>query len=244
MTECVERSTVVTPDLIAPSANHHRLLHVVRLQFLLNFSAFLIPLGALVGVVAGFLLMSDPGRGSLDPSLGGLALGFFAIVGDHAVEHVFSLSQALTLSRREFLGGSYLAGLIDAAGFSVLLTILGQLERSAGGYDGSTYVIYAPSGFQDRPVAAFLTWVILAFGGFVVGTAVAAIHLRWGRWGILVTSIVAVLTIPVLFLASLLATGMVGGTVISRWFGPFVWAIPVEAILAGITYLVLRRTPA
>lgn len=209
----------------------NRVINVVRMQ-LVNRQAYVwVPVIVLTGSLGLTLAIYSiiAGSGVQGPFYGGGAqapLWCLLAVGVQALTLSFPFSQALSVTRKEF----YLGTLLSAA-----LT---------DGWGLNGYFFYLPWVWEHGPAAAALVFFALAFGFFVLGFWAATVYKRWGT-----VVLTAALVIPGLMLvAALWFIGRANAWVqVGRWFasqtapGWALWGLLATAVLAGISYLILRR---
>jgi len=150
----------------------------------------------------------------------------------------------MSLTRREFYLGTVVAAALTGGMLATLFVLLGLVERATGGYGVNAYLSYLPEVWAPGWWAAWIVMFITTMFFFVIGFWGATIFKRWGP---------TVLTI-VLFSLGLVAIGglyavgrLNAWDAVFQWFatagslGVALWAIPVILLLAGGSYLTLRR---
>lgn len=223
-----------------------RIVNVVRMQFVNKQTYIWVPLlvlgGAFVLSLAVFAMIpvDTPkyGGGSQAP------LWYFMVVGVQALTLSFPFSQAMSVTRREFFLGTLLAASITAAGLALIFTLGGIVEQATTGWGLNGYFFYVDWIWEGGPLAALVVYFVIPMLLFVAGFWTATIYRRFGAlW----------LTVVLVGIAALLValTWLVGFA--NAWMGTFAWAgaqgalglalwgVLLAAVLAAISYLLLRR---
>lgn len=241
-------STIGVTPTNTPTNPGSRVAGAARLHYLTNPWAFVwAPLIVFFGLLAVFVAIAaiaGPGGGT---SLGPIMAVFFMMQAYQSVSSVFSLSQALGLTRREYLAGAGAVGLIGAVILSIALTVLGAAEHVTEGFGLGVHLSYSPAVFDRGLAAALATWLITLLGAYIAGLFAATLRQRFGSIAIWV----AILGVVVVIAAAAAVIGYLDAwPQVGNWvgrvgpFGVALWAIPLEIIAAAATSLILRRTPA
>ncbi|CDK01092.1 Phosphotransferase system cellobiose-specific component IIC [Microbacterium sp. C448] len=223
-----------------------RTLNVVRMQLINRNTYIWIPLlvlaGAFVLSLAVYALI--PGDGV---KVGGGAqapLWYFLVVGVQSLTLTFPFSQAMSVTRREFFLGTYLTAAITAAILSVVFVIGGLIERATDGWGMNGWMFYGVEIWQGGPLAAFAFYFLLAMTFFSIGFWSATLYKRFGAFWLTATLI----TIGAVLVAAMWLIGRTDSWgAIFGWFAGqtalslALWSILVIAVLAGTSFIPLRR---
>ncbi|MGZ8803935.1 MAG: hypothetical protein ACXWZG_01355 [Microbacterium sp.] len=227
----------------------NRTLNVIRLQLVNKMTYIWIPLiilfGALGITLAIYALVTSNGGTAIMYSGGAQApLWYFTVVGVQALTLSFPFSQAMSVTRREFYLGTILTAALTAGILSTILVIGGLIELATNGYGINGHFFYIEWMWGAGWWAAWLNYFAIAMFMFVIGFWAATIYKRWGS--IAVTLVLVGL--GVLFVASLwLVTRLDAWGRVAGWFGDqgplglTLWGMLVIAVLAGTSFLTLRR---
>lgn len=180
----------------APSALR-RIANVVKLHFTNPTTIVWMPLGIL-GLI--FLLnwliwlaiyTAASGADRADATEGtqwsGASLFVFVymlVVAVQAMNLTFPLALGYGATRRDYYLGSALTFVALAAGWSVLLGLLGVVEEATNGW-GLGGSMFAPIYFGDDPLARVGYVFLLMLFFFFVGAATGAMYVRWKQYGII-----------------------------------------------------------
>ncbi len=223
-----------------------RTLNVVRMQLINRNTYIWIPLlvlaGAFVLSLAVYALI--PGNG---PKVGGGAqapLWYFLVVGVQSLTLTFPFSQAMSVTRREFFLGTYLTAAMTSAILSAVFVVGGLVERATDGWGMNGWMFYGEEIWQGGPLAAFAFYFLLAMTFFSVGFWSATIYKRLGAFWLTATLIAigAVLIGAIWLIGRTDSWGAIFG-----WFAAqsslslALWSILVIAVLAGTSFIPLRR---
>ncbi|QIN30239.1 hypothetical protein [Brevibacterium luteolum] len=223
-----------------------RIVNVIRLQFV-NRQPFLwVPLMVFGFAIALSLVIYAiiPESG---PKYGGASqapMWSFLFVGVSAMTLTFPFSQSVGLARWEFYLGSLAAAAVTSAVLATALVIQGVIEQVTDGYGMGGFVAYLPWVWESGWWSAWLTFFVFTLMAFVLGFWGATVFKRWGM-----TVLVAVLGSLGLALAAVLlviSRREAWGEVIA-WFATAGslqltgWLALLTAVLAGLSYLTLRR---
>jgi len=228
----------------------NRTWNVVRMQLVNKQTYIAVPVivlaGAFVITLAIYGIIASAGVEG--PMYGGGAqapLWYFAVVGAQALTLTFPFSQAMSVTRRAFYLGTLLTAVMTAAILAVIFVLGGLLEQATGGWGMNGYFFYLPWIWEAGPAGGGLFFFTLALLFFVVGFWGATIFKRWGT-AVLTTVILAIalVLVGVLWLIGRLeAWGEVGAWLMtSGAAGLSLWGLVLVAVLAGTSYLTLRRS--
>ncbi|MFT4135330.1 hypothetical protein [Microbacterium sp.] len=226
-----------------------RTLNVVRMQ-LVNRQTFIwIPLiilgGCLVISLAIYALLISSGVHGV--KVGGAAQGplwYFLAVGIQSLTLTFPFSQAMSVTRREFYLGTLLTAAVASAVLATIFVLGGLLEQATNGFGLNGYMFYLEWIWQAGPLAAGLAYFSGAMLLFVIGFACATIWKRFGAMGLTLVLIAAGAAIlGILWLISRAdAWGGVAAWIMTQGaLGLAAWGLVATALLAGASYLILRR---
>jgi len=225
-----------------------RTLNVVRMQLVNRQTYIWVP----VMVLCGSLLISlaiyaiISGAGVDAEMFGGGAqapLWYFAVVGTQALSFTFPFSQAMSVTRREFFVGTLLTAVLTSALLAVIFIGGGLLEQATNGWWMRGYFFYIPGVWDAGPLAAGLFFT-LAMLFFVAGFWGATIFKRWGTVALTATMIaIAVVLVGALWLVGRFDAWASVGTWIATMgsVGMSLWGLVLVVVLAGTSFLTLRR---
>lgn len=227
----------------------NRTLSVVRLQLVNKMTYIWIPLIILVGAwalsLAIYAMLSTSGVPG--PIYGGgsqAPLWYFMVVGIQALTLSFPFSQAMSITRREFHLGTLLTAAISAAILSTVFLVGGLIEQATTGYAMNGFFFYVEWIWAAGWWAAWITYFAIAMFMFVVGFWAATIYKRWGSLAITVVLIGlgAALVGAMWLIGQLNAWGDVAGWLAAQGsVGLTLWGVLLIAVLAGTSFLTLRR---
>jgi hypothetical protein len=227
----------------------NRTLNVVRLQLVNKQTYIWVPLIVLFGALALSLAIYALIRsgGAVGPMYGGGAqapLWYFLVVGVQALTLTFPFSQAMSVTRREFYLGTLLTALMSAAILASIFVVGGFIETATDGYGMQGYFFSVEWLWSAGWWAAWLGYFMIAMLMFVAGFWAATIYKRWGS----VILTVVLVAVGVALVALMWVIGrMDAWAQVFAWFGQqgavgmSLWGLLLAAVLAGISYLTLRR---
>lgn len=138
-----------------------------------------------------------------------------SVVFLQSVTQLFPFSMTVGLSRRAFYAGTALMAVVQAIGYAVVLTVLGVLEDASGGWWTRLH-FFAPVHIDRLPlVEQFAVFFCLMLGFALLGTAIGAVHKRWGAAGLYALAIGALLAFGGAFAR---ITGLHGWGSVASWF--------------------------
>ena len=227
----------------------NRTVSVVRMQLINRQTYIWVPLmvlgGALLVTLAIYAIIRN--AGAEGPLYGGGAqspLWYYAVVGVQAHTLTFPFSQAMSVTRREFYLGTLLTAVITGAILAAVFVVGGLFEVATDGWGMNGYFFFLPWIWEAGALGAGLVYFTIAMLFFVVGFWAATIYKRFGSVA-LTTVLIGIAALLVLWLF------LVGMTErwaeLFAWFaaqgalGLALWGLLLGAVLAGISYLTLRR---
>jgi hypothetical protein len=223
-----------------------RTLNVVRMQFVNKQTYLWVPLlvlgGAFVLSLAIFAMIPydgvKVGGGTYAP------LWYFLVVGVQSLTLTFPFSQAMSVSRREFFFGTLLAATTTSAMLALIFMIGGFVEQATTGWGMNGYFFYLEWIWTAGPFAAFFVYFVTAMMFFVTGFWAATIYKRFGSlWLTTVLVGIGALLVAVVWMVGFADAWVAAFT----WFaqqgslGLALWGALLAAMLAGISFLILRR---
>lgn len=223
-----------------------RINNVIRLQFVNRQSFLWIPLIVFVSslVFAFFISAMVPGT---DPKYGGAGLApimVFLVVGINAMTLSFPFSQSVGLARWEFYIGTLVAAVIGAAALASVFIVEGVIEHATHGFGINGYFSYLPWLWELGWWSAWLNFFVFALLAFVLGFWGATVFKRWGMMELF--AIGASIGLAFALALYLISRAGVWGTVLT-WLSTAGslqltgWLALVTTVLAGVSYLTLRR---
>lgn len=227
----------------------NRTMNVIRMQLVNRQTYLWVPLL----ILAGSLLLTLAVYGALSsggvdgPKYGGGAqapLWYFAVVGAQALALTFPFSQAMSITRREFYLGTLLTAALTSAILSALFVVGGLLEEATGGWGLNGYFFYLPWVWEAGPAAAAVVFFTLAMLFFAAGFWGATIYKRFGPTVLTASMLtVALLLVGLLWLAARFdAWAEIGAWIAGQGaLGLSLWGLVLVVVLAGTSYLTLRR---
>jgi len=150
----------------------------------------------------------------------------------------------MSVTRREFYLGTLLTAGLTALILAVVFVAGGMLEQATTGWGMNGYFFYIPWIWDAGPAAAGLFFFALAMLFFVIGFWGATIFKRWGT-AVLTTVILA---IALVLVGALWLVGRLNAwSEVGMWLatsgalGLTLWGLLLIGVLAGSSYLTLRR---
>ena len=227
----------------------NRTVNVVRMQ-LVNKQTFvwvpLIVLGASFAIsLAIYAILFTSGVSG--PFYGGgsqAPLWVLLFVGISSLTLTFPFSQAMSVTRREFFLGTMLAAAMCAVLLAAVFAIGALVEEATGGWGINGYFFALDWVVSAGPFVAALFYFVMAMLIFMFGFWSATVYKRFGA--LVLTSIwvgVAVLLVLAIWAITFFAMwGDVWTALVNA--GPLgfaLWGLVLTVLLAGISYLTLRR---
>jgi hypothetical protein len=217
---------------IAETAPRGRLFNVVRMQFINRMTFVWIPLLILGAVfVFSMVIWLMIPYGGPKYSAGAQALIWYLLaVGIQSLTLTFPFSQAMSVTRREFFLGTYLAAALTAALLAAVTTIGGLIESATGGWGVNGWMFYTEWTWAAGPLGAALSVFALAMLTFTAGLWGATVYKRFGGFG---------LTLALVGIGALLLVGMWIIGQFNAWVAVFTWlaalgVVPLSLIVLGI----------
>jgi hypothetical protein len=230
----------------------NRTLNVVRMQLVNRQTYIWVPLIVLGGSfiitlsVYAILASSDlPG-----PFYGGGAqapLWYFLAVGVQSLTLTLPFSQAMSVTRREFYLGTLLTAALTAAILAIVFVIGGLVEEATGGWGMNGYFFHIPGVWDAGAMGAGVFFFALAMMFFIIGFVSATIYKRFGSVALtaVLVGVGLLLVVALWFIGRADAWAQVFGWLAALGpVGVAAWGLVVGAVLAGISFLVLRRAAA
>lgn len=230
-----------------------------RMQFLVRHTFIYVPimifLGtwiAAIGVGALIELINDFPTSASAPVYGGVSqasVWALLAMAAYSVSHTMPFAMALSFSRRAYVLGTLLAFVVVAAAYGLLYTGAALVESATNGFGIHHYHFALPFLIDNGgyPGAGFLAFaVVLSF--MLVGFLGASVYRRFSMLTFWAAGILALLSIAIILV---LLSRLVGWDSMWQWllqqstlsFGG--WLILVSAVIAAVSYTVLRKaTPA
>jgi hypothetical protein len=169
---------------------------------------------------------------------------YMMVVAVQAVNATFPFAQGYGVTRRDFYLGTSVAFVVLAAMYSAGLTILSYLEDATGGWGLGGRMFTSMYFGTGEWYARFLLFLVIFLFFFFVGSATAAVYVRWRTNGML--TFFALLALLLLGSTALI-TVTESWAGIGAWFvrnganGVIVWSLVPTALAAVAGYFVLRR---
>lgn len=223
-----------------------RTLNVVRMQFVNKQTYIWVPLLVLAGAfVLSLAIFAMIPYGGVKVGGGTFApLWYFLVVGVQSLTLTFPFSQAMSVTRREFYLGTLLAAAATSGMLALIFMVGGLIEQANHGWGMNGYFFYLDWIWAAGPLAAFFVYFVTAMMFFVVGFWSATIYKRSGALGLTIVLVgLAALLVAVVWLVGF-GTAWVA---MFTWFaeqgalGAALWGVLLGAVLAGISFLILRR---
>lgn len=226
----------------------NRTANVVRLQLVNRQTFVFLPLLILFAAFAiyGIIIFSVSGPVTEPMYSGGTQapLWYFAVVGVQALNLTFPFSQALSVTRREFLDGTLLTAAGTSLALAVTYMIGGAIERATDGWGFGGYFFYLPWIWEQGPLAAGLFYFVAAMTAFLVGLLGATVYKRFGMAWLVVTGIgIVVVLVAAAFGISATDSWPAVGRALAGAEALYLALIGIAvcAVLAVGEYLLLRR---
>ena len=167
------------------------------------------------------------------------------IVYVQAVTQLLPFGMGMGLSRRAFYLGTALAAVAQAAGYAVVLTVLGVVENATGGF-GLGLDFWRPSAILvDNPVLQFAVYALPLVACAAIGTGLGIMLKRWGPASLyaLAVASVAVLVGALALIGWLDAWQQIGPWFADQTLVTFAIALPLltTAVVGALSFAGLRR---
>jgi hypothetical protein len=227
----------------------NRTVSVVRMQLINRQTYIWVPLlvlgGAFLITLAIYAILINAGVDEAMYGGGAQApLWYFGVVGIQALTLTFPFSQAMSVTRREFYVGTLLTAAMAGGALALIFVVGGLLERTTGGFGLNGYFFYLPWIWEAGPFGAGVFYFTITMLFFIGGFWAATIYKRFGSVALttVLVALSALLVLGMFIIGQLQAWGQV-----FAWFGGqgalglALWGLLLGAVLAGISYLTLRR---
>ncbi|MFB8146186.1 hypothetical protein ACFC1W_05530 [Microbacterium sp. NPDC056003] len=226
-----------------------RTVNVVRMQLINRQTYIWVPLlvlgGAFLLTLAIYAMLESAGVTGEKYGGGAQApLWYFCVVGVQSLTLSFPFSQAMSVTRREFYIGTLLTAAASSLVLASVYVVGGAIENATGGWGLNGYFFYLPWVWEGGPAVALVFWFTAAMLVFVSGFWAATIYKRAGT---IAVTLVLVGLGALLVLWMYLVGRMDAWTEVFTWFatqgalGLALWGLLLGAVLAGVSYLTLRR---
>lgn len=223
-----------------------RTLNVVRMQFVNRQTFIWIPLlvlsGALILSLAIYAMIpslaAKIGGGSMAP------LWYFLVTGVYGLTLTFPFSQAMSVTRREYYLGTLLTAVITSLGLALIFMIGGLVEQATGGWWMNGWFFYLDWIWAAGPFTALFVYFVIAMLFFITGFWAATIYKRFGAlWLTVVLVAIGLALIGVLWIIGSANAWVPFFTAITEAgaLGLALWGVLLGVVLAGISFVLLRR---
>lgn len=226
-----------------------RVINVARMQLINKWTFVGLPLvilgSAFAFSMAIFWIVRE--AGGEGPLYGGGAqapMWYFMALGIQALALTFPFSQAMSVSRRSFYLGTVLLFGACALAMSIFYYLMGLLEKATGGWWLDARFFALEWIADNNALVQIGFYFVLMLLLFILGFLIATIYMRWKATGMVVFFI----GLGVVLL------GFVASMVLNDWGGKFwswaltwtaggvtLWGAAVAVVLAGGSYLTLRK---
>jgi hypothetical protein len=167
------------------------------------------------------------------------------IVYVQAVTQLLPFGMGMGLSRRAFYLGTAFAAVVQAAGYAVLLTVLGVVESATGGFGLALYFWRPSAILVDNLALQFAVYALPLVACAVIGTGLGIMLKRWGQASLYALAVAGVAVgIGALALIGWLdAWDQVGAWFSDRTLLTFAVALPLltTAVVGALSFAGLRR---
>lgn len=225
----------------------NRAVNVVRMQFVNKQTYIWVPLLILIGSLVLSLLIFSMLQHVDGPKYSGgsqAPLWYFLVVGVQALTMTFPFSQAMSVTRRSFYLGTLAAAAVTSLMLAIIFIVGGLIEQATGGYGIDGYFFYLDWIWLHGWWAAGIFYFVVAMMFFVIGFWAATIYKRWGTLWITIT----LLALGLVLVGAMWLIGQLNAWVqVFTWIadqgalGLALWGIALLVVLAGASYLTLRR---
>jgi hypothetical protein len=178
-------------------------------------------------------------------------LGFFFGAGVKLVIDVFSFSQALGITRREFFFGTLLTFTFAAATYTALSAVFGLAEQITHGWGINGF--FMSGTWQKGAAIVILFRFVSALLVFMIGFAIGMLNKRFSLFGAIFGVILTFIGVGAVLIAAIgpiVQARNANGPAILWGMSPTLstitlWELALLVVLAGVTFLILRRaTPS
>ncbi len=228
-----------------------RLTSLIRIQLQTWRSTVFLPWAVLVLSFAVNLITlvtdKDPGQERIMGGLVALYV-FMAIAFSATSREYFPITLGLSGTRRGFYGASALLAVAESLVYGGVVFALAGLESATRGWGLGMSFFDVPFLRGQHPVVHLLGYAVPLLLAAFLGLWVGSVFTRWGR-----TGTYAFVTAAVVLGGGLHALASTAGlwSGIGRWFATepvpallIGWPLLITAVLAGATWLTLRRARA
>jgi hypothetical protein len=243
-----------------PAVTHsgaNRIAAVVRLQFTNPWTVLILPWLILIGILLlnmaiWWLIFSnvqspadlaDARDGTQYSGAVAYAFVYMMVVAVQAISGYFPFALGYGVTRRNYYLGAAISFVLLSVFYSIGLSLFALVEQATNGW-GVGGTMFTAVYFGDSWVQRlFIFFTILMFF-FFIGSAVAAVYVRWKATGMIVFfASLALLVIGGLALVSLTQNwAAVGAWFIANGFvGTFAWTLVPTTIAAITGYFILRK---
>jgi hypothetical protein len=235
--------------LLDAPLRRHRPLAAARIQMVNKGLSLGMPwaiLGSafLVNLVIWAMIPESPNEPRITGGV--MSIYIFVLIGQaFTVVQWFPFALGLSVTRRDFLLGTFGLTVVEAFGQGLVLTLLRAVEELTGGWGIDLTFFGVPYLVQDDWFLQWLVYSMPFLGLAALGLLAGSVYKRFGQTGMWIATIVVILV------------GGLGAVLLTwqNWwpaFGSFLAGIPpltalaavpaiVAVVLGGITYLLLRR---
>lgn len=227
----------------------NRIVNVARMQLLNRMTYIGIPLIILVGSFALSLIVFAmiPYTGFKYAGGAGFApIWYYIGAGVYGLTLAFPFSQAMSVTRRDFYLGTLLVAVVSAAVMGIIFMVGGLIEDATNGWGMNGSVFRIPGVWQSEgPLISALIYFTAILFLYTVGFLCAVVYKRWGvAW--MVSGLVGIGLILVLigFIITKLEAWHAVWEALTGFGLPGIVLVGLAftVVLAGVTYLPLRRT--
>lgn len=227
-----------------------RIANVARLYLVNTRSMLWVPVvvlaSAWVITLLIFKLVSSQGAAEGAMVSGGIQapLWYTLALGITGMNLLFPFSQALGITRREFVLGSGFAAAVYSATLALVLVLGGLAEQATDAFGIGGYFFYLPWVWADGWFGAWLLFFSLSTMFFIVGFTLASVYKRYGAlWLTIALALMTIALIGIIWIVTTTGSWMR----LFAWFAGF-GPLSSSLVLAGVTlvvgglaYLTLRR---
>jgi hypothetical protein len=171
-------------------------------------------------------------------------LWYFLAVGIQALTLSFPFSQAMSVTRRAFFGGTLLTAAMTSAILAIVFVVGGLVETATNGWGLNGYYFRLDWVWQDGAAVAGLVYFVIAMVLFLLGFTGATIYKRFGLfWLTVAWVVVAVVMVAAAALVTFTDAWPAVWTGIANAgpLGVALWGVLAGAVLSLASYLLIRR---
>ncbi|MCW4466570.1 hypothetical protein OK351_13810 [Glutamicibacter sp. MNS18] len=231
----------------------NRIIKVARMQLINKWTFIGIPLlilgGAFIFTMAIFWLVRRAGGDEAVMYSGGAQapMWYFLALGIQSLTLTFPFSLAMSVSRRTFYLGTVLLFGISALLLSTFYYLMGLVEQATGGWGLGGRFFALEWVADNNGFVQIMFYFVLMLLLFMIGFWIATIYMRWRTSGMLVffVALAAILLGTVFYLTLGEKWGQFWAWAITWSAGGVVlWGGAVAILMAGASYLTLRKATA